>query len=93
MFIKPSSQIARPWFLARKKNDPDPICNLLPRPDKHWVAVWNENKKEMQWLICGDKLYNALIKAMDELKEATFSEPIIVLKEPDGKIDAVLGQT
>lgn len=51
---------------------------------QYMVPVWSEEKKEMQWLFCGKKLYDIIMQAKEAVKEKfdTFQEPIVVLKVP-----------
>lgn len=51
--------------------------------DRYMISIWNEEKKEMQWLYCGKKLYDAIMRAKEELQEKTGSvqEPRLILKD------------
>lgn len=48
---------------------------------KRMITIWNEDKKEYQWLICSEKLYNLIVDARNKLKEDYAQEPILNLKE------------
>lgn len=65
------------------KSNPLQECNLPNKVYKHYISVWNEDKKEWQTLECGEKLYKALQDAREELKRKfnTFQEPIVTIKD------------
>lgn len=62
-------------------------CNLPNKVNRWYLSVWHEEKKELQSLMCGEQLYNALLELQKIFKQHYPHRQSILVMTAEGNLE------